>query len=251
MTTITASPQERADSPAVIFDLDGVLADTEPIWSQSSVILLERRGKVYDMRLKHQFMGRSPREVVKRLAEHYGLADPPEALHRERLAIIEELYHQGPLRSLPGAQDLVRALAQVHIPCAVASGSPDPLIRLVLQAIELTPYLPVYVGSETVERGKPAPDVFLAAAERLGVRPQNCVVIEDAITGVQAALAAQMSCVAVAGPFITAEQLADAHLCVNSLTSLNPHLLVELVQSRHGQKERDVQNVKSITKQHS
>jgi HAD superfamily hydrolase (TIGR01509 family) len=210
---------------AVIFDLDGLLADTEPFWIESSSVLLARRGRVYDPSLKRVFMGRRPLEVVHRMIAHYGLTEPAEELLAERLRIQHELYATGEIVPMPGALELVGALERQRVPMAVASGSPVFLMRTVLERIGLLRRLPVHVSSEQVERGKPAPDLFLLAARLLGVPPAACVVLEDAIAGVEAALAAQMTVVAVPGSEIPSEAYAAAHLVVRGLDQLSPQIL--------------------------
>jgi len=113
----------------VIFDLDGLLADTEPMWSRSARILLEGKGRVYDPSQKTNYMGRAPIEVAKLMVAHYGLDDAPEDLTRQRLQILEGLYRDSPLSALPGARSLVQALTREGVPMAVASGSPGFLWR--------------------------------------------------------------------------------------------------------------------------
>jgi HAD superfamily hydrolase (TIGR01509 family) len=210
---------------AVIFDLDGLLADTEPFWVESSSVLLARRGRVYDPSLKRVFMGRRPLEVVHRMIDHYGLTDAPGDLLAERLQIQQQLYADNEIAPMPGALELVGALEREGVPIAVASGSPIFLMRTVLERIGLLQRLPVHVSSEQVERGKPAPDLFLLAARLLGAPPATCVVVEDAIAGVEAALAARMAVVAVPGSEIPPEAYAAAHLVVRGLDLLSPQIL--------------------------
>ena len=206
----------------VIFDLDGLLADTEPLWSESARLLLERKERIYDPTLRANYMGRAPLEVAQIMIQQYDLDDEPAALVRQRLQILEGLYREATIGPLPGAQDLVLALAQQQVPMAVASGSPTHLVQLVLQRLGLRESMAVCLGSDAVARGKPAPDVFLLASRHLDARPGHCVVLEDAAAGVQAALAAQMFCVAVPSPETPAEEVAAAHLVVQSLEQISP-----------------------------
>ncbi len=213
---------------AVIFDLDGLLADTEPLWTESSRLLLSRRGRVYDPSLKKSFMGRHPMEVMTTMIQHYDLTGEPEELVAERLEIQRELYRRD-LRPLPGALELVGSLLDHEVPMIVASGSPAELVTLVLAQLKLDRLLS-FVDSGSLQRGKPAPDLFLLAAERLHTPPARCVVLEDAVAGVQAALAAGMACVAVPGPDTPKDEVGSAHLIVQSLEQLSPSTLANVIQ---------------------
>lgn len=215
---------------AVIFDLDGLLADTEPLWTESARRLLARRGLQYAPELKARTIGRHPIEVMGIYKETYRLEEEPAALAAERVALLRELYEKD-LRPMPGAPELVGALAAERVPMAVASSSPASLIELVLDRLELGQDIPVRVGSERVQRGKPAPDLFLLAAAELGVPPSACVVLEDAPAGMLAARAAGMLCVAVPGPH-TPLPLPPCDLQVSSLRELSPARLRGLLDEK-------------------
>lgn len=219
----------RPEDLAVIFDLDGLLADTEPLWTESARQLLARRGHTFDLRLKPGFMGRHPLEVVRRMAEHYHLVEPPGELLRERFTLLQAIYEEAELRPLPGACELVAALEAQRVPMCVASGSPTDLVAIVLRRIDLARAFPHAIGSDAVSRGKPAPDLFLLAAERLGAAPARCVVLEDSPAGVEAALAAGMTCVAVPGPVVPRAAVQGAHHIAGSLLEVTPALLRALV----------------------
>lgn len=214
---------------AVIFDLDGLLADTEPMWSESARILLEGKDRVYDPSQRTIYMGRAPIEVAKLMVVHYDLPDAPADLMRQRLQILGGLYRDAPLEALPGARSLVRALAHEGVPMAVASGSPSALVEVVLGRLGLRDAMAVCLGSDAVSRGKPAPDLFLLAARRLEAEPRCCVVLEDAAAGVEAALAAGMACVAVPLPETPRQKVAAATRVVGSLEELTPADLLELI----------------------
>lgn len=213
----------------VIFDLDGLLVDTEPIWSDSARELLRRRHRCYDPSLKGEFLGRHPLDVATRMVAHYRLDDAPEDLLEERIAILEGLYRSGEIPLMPGAGALLAALQQREVPLAVASGSPDAVVLLVLESLNIIGYFKVILGSDAVERGKPAPDIFLLAARRLGLEPRRCVVVEDAPAGVAAALAAGMACLAVPAPEVGPEGVAGARRVLPSLEQASPELLQTLV----------------------
>jgi HAD superfamily hydrolase (TIGR01509 family) len=203
---------------AVLFDLDGLLVDTEPLWIRSAGEILGRRGHAWDLALRPKVMGRHPLEVARFMIEHYGLDDDPVALMEERLALQRQLYASEGIEPMPGALTLVRELVSAGIPRAVASGSPTALVTTCLDALGLRGSFGVAIGSDRVAKGKPAPDVFLAAARALGVDPRGCAVLEDADNGVAAALAADMICVKV-----TRDERggAGAQLLLESLEALD------------------------------
>lgn len=216
---------------AVIFDLDGLLADTEPVWTEAARVLLERRGRVYDPRLKQRTLGHHPLEVARIFIEEYRLAEEPTALLDERISILLELYQRG-VQPLPGATELVRALEQRSTPMAVASSSPSAVIVEVLARIGLQGSLPVRVGSDLVARGKPSPDLFLLAAHRLSVDPACCVVLEDSPAGIEAADAAGMCCLAISSVALPEPARARASLVLSSLLQVTPDLLHQALLAR-------------------
>lgn len=204
----------------VIFDLDGLLADTEPIWNESARRLLTRRGLRWDPALKPRFMGRPPLVVAGMLVEHYRMEEDPRDLLAERMALLQSLYHEADIQPMPGALALVNLLHRGGLPLAVASGSPTPIAHKVLGHLGLVESMAAIIGSDQVERGKPAPDIFLLAARELDLDPARCTVLEDAALGVEAALAAGMTCICVPSPETPAEAAARAHRVVKSLEEL-------------------------------
>lgn len=215
---------------AVIFDLDGLLADTEPLWGKSAAILLERKNRKYDPSLKPRVMGRHPLEVAKLYVEHFKLDDKPEDLLSERLEIVRNLYQKG-ITACAGTNELVTKLYCAKTKMAVASGSPSWLIKIALEQLNLDKQLPCFVGSNCVQNGKPAPDLFLLAAKLLSIKPKNCIVLEDSAAGIEAALAANMICVAVPSPETPTNIVDKAHVAVKSLTELSPTILQHLYLS--------------------
>ncbi|WP_413811458.1 HAD family hydrolase [Streptomyces sp. OE57] len=200
--------------PAVIFDLDGTLVDSEPLYYEAGRRTLERYGVAGFSWEEHtQFIGIGTRETLETLRERYGIEAPVEELlavknrHYLELAATTEIF--------PEMRAFVERLRGAGHPLVVASGSSRSAIETALKATGLDALLPVYVSAEDVGRGKPEPDVFLAAARLLAVDPGQCVVIEDAGPGVEAARRAGMRCVAVpyaGGPSPDGELFASAGL---------------------------------------
>ncbi|GHE37951.1 hydrolase [Streptomyces longispororuber] len=182
---------------SVIFDLDGTLVDSEPNYYEAGRGLLAARG-VTDFTWKdHQaYVGISTRETLARWQERYGLAEPLADLLAEKNRRYLELARAS-TRVYPQMARFVELLHGAGVPMAVASGSSRAAIEAILAGTGLDAWLTTYVSADEVDRGKPAPDVFLAAAERLGAVPARCVVLEDAVPGARAAKAAGMRCVAI------------------------------------------------------
>ena len=180
---------------AVVFDLDGVLLDTEQVWDEVREQLAAERGGRYDAKAQRAMMGMSSPEWSRYMNEVVGIPDPPEEINAEVVRRLLVRYRER-LPLLPGAVETVERLAR-RWPLAVASSSNRELIEEFLSVSGLRTCFRAWVSSEEVPRGKPAPDVFLEAARRLGVPPQRCTAIEDSANGLRAAKAAAMRVVAV------------------------------------------------------
>ena len=210
---------------AVVFDLDGVIVDSDHIWHDVRETLARERGGRWTDRSEPDMMGMSSREWSHYLHEVVGLAEPPEELNREVVSRMLARYeHELPL--IEGAAQAVRRLAGAFR-LAVASSSNRELIDGVLAEAGLAELFEASVSSEEVARGKPAPDVFLEAAARLGVPPERCAAIEDSANGVRAAHAAGMRVLAIPNrrypPAAEALELADEVLA--SAGELTPEVV--------------------------
>jgi HAD superfamily hydrolase (TIGR01509 family) len=176
---------------AVVFDMDGVLVDTEHLWDEVREELTAEWGGRYTPEAQRAMMGMSSREWSRYLHEIVGLREQPETINAEVVRRMLALY-EVQLPVVPGAVGAVRRLHGEGLRLAVASSSNRELIDAVLRRLELTDLFAVTVSSEEVARGKPAPDVYLEAARRLGVAPSRCAAIEDSASGIRAAHAAGM-----------------------------------------------------------
>ncbi|MFE2088832.1 HAD family hydrolase [Streptomyces sp. NPDC002596] len=184
-------------APSVIFDLDGTLVDSEPNYYEAGRRLLARHG-VPDFTWEHhtRYIGISTRETLTALRAEYGIATPVDELLAGQDALYLELARSS-TEVFPEMRKFVERLHQEGIATAVASGSSRAAIEAVLAGTGLGAYVTTYVSADEVAHGKPAPDVFLEAARRLGAAPGDCVALEDAAPGVAAAHAAGMRCIAV------------------------------------------------------
>lgn len=183
---------------AVVFDLDGVLVDSERTWDEVRRAVVAEHGGTWTAPATRAMQGMSTPEWARYLVEELGARLTPE---RVAEVVVEEMakrYADGP-PVLPGAEEAVRAVARRY-PVAIASSSPSVLINAFLEATELTELVRVAVSSEQVAAGKPAPDVYLRAAELLGVPSDACAAVEDTTNGMRSALAAGMTVYAVPNP---------------------------------------------------
>jgi HAD superfamily hydrolase (TIGR01509 family) len=207
---------------AVVFDLDGVLIDSEQVWDEARRTLAAERGGRWHERASRDMMGMSSPEWSGYMHDVIGLADPPEEISAEVVRRLEGIYREG-LPLLPGAVEAVERLGE-RWPLAVASSSNRELIDLVLDLSGLERRFRATVSSEEVPRGKPAPDVYLEAALRLEVEPGRCAAVEDSENGIRSAKAAGMRVLVIPNPHFRPpdEALAAADVLLESLEELTP-----------------------------
>ncbi len=212
---------------AVVFDMDGVLVDTEHLWDEVREELTAEWGGRYTPDAQQEMMGMSSHEWSRYLHDVVGLSEPPDAINDE---VVQRMLgrYETELPVVPGAVEAVRSLAASGLRLALASSSNRELIDTVLRELELTALFEVTVSSEEVGRGKPSPDVYLEAARRLGVDPARCAAVEDSASGIRAAHAAGMRVIAYPNRhYPPADQvLALADSVVETLDSLRPAALV-------------------------
>jgi HAD superfamily hydrolase (TIGR01509 family) len=180
---------------AVVFDLDGVLVDTEHVWSEVREEFARERGGRWQAHSQTDMMGMSSTEWSRYMHDVIGLRESADEINAEVVRRMEARYSEN-LPLVEGAVDAVERLA-ASFRVGLASSSNRPLIDTVLNASGLDEAFDVTVSSEEVERGKPAPDVFLGAARRLRVPPSKCAAIEDSGNGIRSAHAAGMYVIAI------------------------------------------------------
>jgi HAD superfamily hydrolase (TIGR01509 family) len=176
---------------AVVFDMDGVLVDTEHLWDEVREQLTDEWGGRYTPEAQRAMMGMSSPEWSRYLHERVGLREPPDVINAEVVRRMLERYERD-LPVIPGAPQAVERLHERGYALAVASSSNRELIDTVLRELPVGSLFSVTVSSEEVSRGKPAPDVYLEAARRLGVEAVRCAAVEDSASGIRAAHAAGM-----------------------------------------------------------
>lgn len=205
---------------AVIFDMDGLLVNSEPVWEVIEDAILAERGKVLTAEGRSPLIGRRMADFWQGMKETFGLDDPIEDLVADVIQrFLENLPAGAPEQ--PGASDLIAFLHAEGVPIAIASSSPNAIIDGVVASRGWLHYFPVRVSGDEVAAGKPAPDVFIEAARRLGVEPSQCLILEDSRNGVRAAVASGATCIAVPD---------FSHVTLDELYPLTPHIADNLHQ---------------------
>jgi HAD superfamily hydrolase (TIGR01509 family) len=210
---------------AVVFDLDGVLIQSEEVWDEVREAFVRERGGRYDAEIQRAMMGMSSTEWSRFLHETAGVPDTPEQINGAVVGLMLDAYSEH-LPLIDGAVAAVRRLAAAY-PLAVASSSNRPLIDAVLHAAGLEQAFAATVSSEEVAHGKPAPDVYLEAARRLGVEAARCAAVEDSHGGIRSASAAGMRVIAIPNRSYPPDEasLAQADVVLRSLAELTPDVV--------------------------
>lgn len=216
-------------SIGVIFDMDGVLVDSADAHYESWRRLGAKTGVVISREQFRKTFGRQNKDIIP---EYFGVRseDQIKELADEKENIYRDLIRDRP-PIVPGAAKLVSSLADAGFKLAVGSSAPLENIELVLDLARIRPYFKAIVSSADVKRGKPHPDVFTISCQKLGLPPKNCVVIEDAPVGVEAAKTAGTKCIAIRMEH-TAPELARADLVVERLTDISARTVEDLIVSR-------------------
>jgi len=204
-----------------IFDLDGVLLNTEPLYTDATAQVAARFGKVYDWSVKRDCIGRGTLEAARIIVDALALPMSPEALVHERDRVLVDLVARAP--AIAGAEAFTRALAERGVPLAIATSTEAPLFAV--KAARHRDWLGIFGATvcgddPRVARSKPAPDIFLAAAQDLGAPPESCLVFEDSPFGVEAARAAGMQVIALPDPAMDRARYTSADAVIAGFAEL-------------------------------
>lgn len=204
---------------AVIFDMDGVLLDSEPLHLRATQAVLSEQGASYTERDNRAFFGATDAEMFRALRIRFNLSVPtPVLVEAKRQRLVELVRTEA--RPMPGIPGILRWLREAGLRLALASSSPPAVIGAALDTLGLDATFEVVVSGDEVARGKPAPDVFLTAASRLGIEARRCLVVEDSRNGVLAGKTAGMIVAAVPCPATRHEDFSAADLVLPSLEGL-------------------------------
>jgi HAD superfamily hydrolase (TIGR01509 family) len=215
---------------AIIFDMDGTLVDTERLWSKSEKDLLKHHGRQYDHVTHAPFLGLASDELVAGVRQAYDLE------HLEQNALVDELHERVKaylkVETVPclGAEDLVAAVFANKLSSAIASNSSVDIIEATLQNQTWLNSITTRCSVDHVAKGKPEPDLYLYAAQRIAIAPENCIAIEDSLLGSMGAVAAGMSCFSVPqGNFDLAKYQAVTPFVFDSLVEVRQFLVEKQV----------------------
>ncbi|MEM2928536.1 MAG: HAD family phosphatase [Nitrososphaerota archaeon] len=210
-----------------MFDLDGVIIDSEPIHFKADKELLKRKGIKYSLEDASLFTGKREKECYIELKRMYCLKESVKELIEERRKLFFSLLNKENIKPMPGLINLLNILKKNNKKIAIASSSEKEYIEYVLNKFNIKEFFEVIVSGYEVEKGKPEPDVFLKASEKLKVNPNECLVIEDSRNGVIAAKKAGMKCIAIPNSITKNQDFSLADRVLNSLNEIT----IELINS--------------------
>lgn len=215
---------------AVIWDMDGVIADTGKYHFQAWQDVFQKRGIEFTLEEFKRHFGQRNDTIIRYAFKDTISPEELDVVAREKEANYRDRVAAN-VKALPGAIELIKSLRERRIKMAIASSAPPENIHLIIGSLGIEPYFEAIVWGREVTEGKPSPQAFLLAAQKLGMTPANCVVIEDAVAGVAAAKRAGMKCVAVTNTN-PREKLSEADVVVDSLEKANVDSLARLFNAQ-------------------
>jgi HAD superfamily hydrolase (TIGR01509 family) len=204
---------------SVVFDLDGLLVDTEPIFAEAARRLIVRVGRIPSPDVLRSMMGTPARQALQLLCDHYQLTHTIEELAEEGTRLFLELLGKEPAPLLPGVRELLDRLERKGLPKAIATSSSADYVERILKPHGLRQRFAFALTCDDIQRGKPHPEIYKKAAERFGHPPAEMVVLEDSPNGLRAAQAAGARCVVVPHGLVPLEEVAAADAIVTSLAA--------------------------------
>jgi pseudouridine-5'-monophosphatase len=207
----------------LIYDMDGLLLDTEGIYTEVTQQIVGEYGKVFDWSVKEKIIGRRSIQAAEIIVESLDLPISPQDYLDSRKDVLLEKFKD--TEALPGAKEMTTHFFKLGIPQALATSSSSPMFEAKFEKHKkwFSQFAQIVRGDDPeLKEGKPAPDIFLLAAKRLGVDPAECLVFEDAPTGTEAALAAGMSVVVVPDPNMHHSNYKNASQIISSLKDFDP-----------------------------
>jgi len=214
---------------AIIFDMDGVIIDSEPMHLNLEREIFRRLGFAISDEDHWSYIGTTSYFMWDDLRNKFALPDAVEALvANERNEYTQYLLSTEEFAPIDGLRDLLAMLKRNQFRLAIASSSPLNIIEIVVDRLAIGRYFDVLVSGDQVQRSKPEPDIFLYAAQQMGVQPKNCLVIEDSANGIAAALKANMKSIGFSNPSSGKQDLSQADFVVGCLADITMDMLSSL-----------------------
>lgn len=204
---------------AVIFDMDGVIIDSEPLWEKTERLLLRNKGIEYDVNYRDKILGLNQKDSAALLKKEFGLHESIDEIIETRLDILLNIY-ENELRLKKDVLNLLEILNRKRTLTALASSSPKKVVDYVLKKFGLSKYFKTVTSGDCVCNGKPDPEIYISTALKLSVDTQKCIAIEDSLNGVRAAKSSGMYCIAVPDTRIDISQFNIANEIVQDISSL-------------------------------
>lgn len=211
---------------AVVFDLDGVLWDGEPLYHEAFNVVLRPFGCVVTAEDYVSIIGSSTEAAWQWVLDHCGIEEPLEGFLRSYDETVLKMLER-PIEPLPGVRDVLERLRAADVPLGLASASYRQWVDATLAGLALRELFEATASASEVAHAKPAPDLYLLAAERLGVAPSRCLAVEDTLTGIQAAKAAGMHAVQVRASSTALPPLSTADAVIDAYADFPYHLLID------------------------
>lgn len=203
---------------AILFDMDGVIIDSEPLHKETFFLMADKLGFSMNDKAYDAFIGRSAVSQWQYAVDTFDLDKPAKVLAQEQIAMfMEQLDIPGKATPSPGLDVILKFIEKRCLLSGLASSNDRPVVEKIVRLLGLEKYLKAVVSADDAARAKPAPDVFLLAAQKIGVSPDRCLVVEDASNGIRAAKAAGMSCIAYKNPNSGEQNLSEADYQVDRL----------------------------------
>jgi HAD superfamily hydrolase (TIGR01509 family) len=206
---------------AVIFDLDGVLIDSEPLHCKADTRLLRELGADPPANYFDRFTGWTDATMWEAIKNDYHITKSIEEIMKMQIPIKLNLLHEGNYNAIPGIVELLGEIKTAHLPIAIASSSPKLFIEAVVEKIGIGQYFNILLSGEEIERSKPEPDIFLKAAGLLNVNPSECLVVEDSKSGTIAAKKAGMKCIGYQNFNSGNQDLSNADFIVSDIREID------------------------------
>jgi len=213
---------------AVIFDMDGLIVDTEPLYSRAAIEIAKKRNKEFTLEIKQEMMGRLGIESMRIFKERLSLDESPEELLFERGILYDRLLKEEGAKPMPGLFEILGLLDSLKIPYSIASSSKRIWIDFILESLKIKDRFVSILSCEDIKRGKPDPEIYIKSIEILKKPKEECLVLEDAISGVIAGKRAGCKCIAVRNEFNRNLEFEGADLVVESLLDITKELLERL-----------------------